>query len=79
MKRETLEKAIELHEDILLIERMSTVMTTGRRAYYFTFHEGGYADDLKGKNMTFSERMTTKMISLLQEYKLELERQIEAL
>jgi hypothetical protein len=53
-------------------------MTSGRRAY-FTFHEGGYADDLKGKNMTFSERMTTKMISLLQEYKLELERQIEAL
>lgn len=78
MKREILEKAIELREDILLIERMSTVMTTGRRAY-FSFHEGGYADDLKGKNMTFSERMTTKMISLLQEYKLELERQIEAL
>ena len=78
MKRETLEKAIELREDILQIERMSTVMASGSRSY-FTFHEGGYADDLKGKNMSFSARMTTKMISLLQEYKLELEKEIEAL
>lgn len=78
MKRETLEKAIEIREDILQIERMSTMITTGRKAY-FAFHEGyNYEGDSK-KSIMFSERMTLKMISLMQEYKLELEKEIEAL
>lgn len=78
MKRETLEKAIELREDILQIERMSSVISTGRKAY-FTFHEGYSLDDNSKRNISFSERMTTKMVSMLQEYKLELEKEIEAL
>lgn len=78
MKRETLEKAIEIREDILQIERMSTMITAGRKAY-FAFHEGyNYEGDSK-KSIMFSERMTSKMISLLQEYKLELEKEIETL
>lgn len=78
MKRETLEKAIELREDIMQIERMSSVITTGRKAY-FTFHEGYTLEGDGKRNISFSERMTTKMISMLQEYKLELEKEIEAL
>ena len=78
MKRETLEKAIELREDILQIERMSSVISTGRKAY-FTFHEGYALDDNSKRHISFSERMTTKMVSMLQEYKLELEKEIEAL
>ena len=79
MKRETLEKAIELREDILQIERMSSVITAGRKAY-FTFHEGYSLSDSDSKrSISFSDRMTTKMVSLLQEYKLELEKEIEAL
>ena len=80
MKRETLEKAIELREDILQIERMSSIIASGRKAF-FTFHEGGsmsLSSD-PSKEIGFSQRMTTKMISLLQEYKLELEKEIEAL
>ena len=78
MKRETLEKAIELREDIMQIERMSSVITAGRKAY-FTFHEGYTLEGDSKRSISFSERMTTKMISLLQEYKLELEKEIEAL
>lgn len=78
MKRETLEKAIELREDILQIERMSSVITAGRKAY-FTFHEGYTLENDSKRSISFSERMTTKMISLLQEYKLELEKEIELL
>lgn len=78
MKRETLEKAIELREDILQIERMSSVVAMGRKAS-FTFHEGYTLEDFSKRSISFSERMTTKMISLLQEYKLELEKEIEAL
>lgn len=78
MKRETLEKAIEIREDILQIERMSTMITTGRKAY-FAFHEGYNLDGDSKKSIMFSERMTLKMISLMQEYKLELEKEIEAL
>lgn len=76
MKRETLEKAILIREDILQIERMSSIMSTGITAR-FEFIEG-YCNDL-GKRISFSERMTAKMVSLLQEYKLELEKEIEAL
>lgn len=78
MKRETLEKALELRDDILQIERMSTMITTGRKAY-FAFHEGHTFEDNSKRSIMFSERMTTKMISMLQEYKLELEKEIEAL
>lgn len=78
MKRETLEKAIELREDILQIERMSSVITAGRKAF-FTFHEGYPFESDSKRSISFSERMTTKMISLLQEYKLELEKEIELL
>lgn len=78
MKRETLEKAIELREDILQIEHMSSVITAGRKAY-FTFHEGYTLENDSKRSISFSERMTTKMISLLQEYKLELEKEIELL
>lgn len=75
MKRETLEKAIQICEDIIQIERMSSVMATGRKAY-FEFKEGFNCSD---KTIGFSERMTAKMVSMLQEYKLELEKEIEAL
>ena len=78
MKRETLEKAIEIREDILQIERMATMITSGRKAY-FAFHEGYNLEGDSKKSIMFSERMTLKMISLMQEYKLELEKEIEAL
>ena len=77
MKRETLEKAIEIREDILQIERMATMITSGRKAY-FAFHEGYNLEGDSKKSIMFSERMTLKMISLMQEYKLELEKEIEA-
>jgi len=75
MKRETLEKAIQIREDIIQIERMSSVINTGRKAF-FEFKEGYNSGD---KTIGFSERMTIKMVPMLQEYKLELEREIEAL
>lgn len=78
MKRETLEKAIEIREDIMQIERMSSMITAGRKAY-FAFHEGFSYEDNSKRSIMFSERMTTKMMALLQEYKLELEKEIEAL
>lgn len=56
------------------IERMSSVMASGRKAY-FEFREGYESKT----GMFFSERMTTKMVAMLQEYKIELEREIEAL
>ena len=61
MKRETLEKALELREDILQIERMSSVITSGRKAY-FSFHEGYTYEENSKRSISFSERMTTKMI-----------------
>lgn len=76
MKRETLEKAIQIREDILQIERMSSVIATGVKSLFY-FQEG--YNENSGKRICFSERMTNKMISLLQEYKLELEKEIEAL
>ena len=76
MKRETLEKAIAIREDILQIERMSSIIARGRKAY-FVFQDG--FDNDPDKRTCFSERMTSKMISLLQEYKLELEKEIESL
>lgn len=75
MKRETLEKAIQMREDIMQIERMSSILASGRKAF-FEFREG--YDSSKG-SMSFSERMTVKIVAMLQEYKLELEREIEAL
>lgn len=75
MKRETLEKAIQIREDILQIERMSSIIATGVASHFY-FKEG-YARF--GREISFSERMTNKMISLLQEYQLELEKEIEAL
>lgn len=75
MKRETLEKAIQIREDILQIERMSSVIATGVKSHFY-FQEGY---ESSGKRISFSERMTNKMIFLLQEYKLELEKEIEAL
>ena len=77
MKREILEKAIQMRDEILQIERMSSVMATGVKAH-FEFVEGGYGCDPR-KSIAFSEKMTTKMVSMLQEYKLELEKEIEEL
>ena len=77
MKRETLEKAILIREDILQIERMSSIIASGRKAH-FVFQEG-YETNGCDKKTYFSERMTTKMVSLLQEYKAELEKEIESL
>ena len=78
MKRETLEKAIELRDDVQQIERMSSVITAGRRAY-FALHEGYSLEGDSKKSMMFSDRMTSKIMAMLQEYKLELEKEIEAL
>ena len=77
MKRETLEKAILIREDILQIERMSSIIASGKKAY-FVFQEG-YNSNVTDKQTYFSERMTAKMVSLLQEYKMELEKEIEQL
>ena len=76
MKRETLEKAIAIREEILQIERMSSIVVSGRKAY-FAFQEG--MDANPDKRTYFSDRMTTKMVSMLLEYKLELEKEIEEL
>lgn len=76
MKREILEKAIQMRDEILQIERMSSVMATGVKTH-FEFVEGWDCDPKK--RISFSERMTTKMVSMLQEYKLELEKEIEEL
>lgn len=75
MKRETLEKAIQIREDIMQIERMSSIMASGRKAF-FEFREGY---DSSKSCIGFSDRMTAKMVAMLQEYKLELEKEIEAL
>lgn len=51
-------------------------MATGVKTH-FEFVEGWDCDPKK--RIAFSERMTTKMVSMLQEYKLELEKEIEEL
>lgn len=76
MKRETLEKAIALRDEILQIEKMSSIIASGRKAY-FIFQEGANAQ--YDKQTYFSSGMTTKIVSMLQEYKRDLEKEIEEL